>query len=99
MSADRNPRNQLLIRVERHLESSTVLGFQVGEGEDVVDFLARLEMEAVEHLLRSALPDAERERVLNWIEERKGELGDDELPAEEARRRCEHRERLRKWRR
>lgn len=76
-----------------------MLGFEVGEGEDVIDFLARLEMEAVEHLLASALADGEQERVLNWIEERKGQLGDHELPAEEARRRAEHRDRLRKWRR
>lgn len=89
----------LLVRVERHLESPAILGFEVGDHQDVIDFLARLEMEAVEQLLRSGFADDERELVLNWIEERKGELDDDELPAAEARRRAEHRERMRKGRR
>jgi hypothetical protein len=89
-------RRELLFRLEEHIESLEVLGFDVGTGEEVIDFLARLEMEVVEHLLESGLSLDERESVLNWVEERKGELQDGELPLSEARRRRDGRHHLKR---
>ena len=90
---------RLLRKLERHIESHDVLGFDIGDGEDVLDFLARLEMGVVEHLLRGSLAEAERELVLNWIEERKGRLKDHELPRSEAERRAEVRRPMQRRRR
>ncbi|MEX2281943.1 MAG: hypothetical protein WEE89_05630 [Gemmatimonadota bacterium] len=91
-------RRALLRKLEQQIESQDILGFDIGEGEEVVDFLARLEMDAVEQFLNTEFTDHERELVLNWVEERKGQLRDHELPALEAERRAEHRKRIRRRR-
>jgi hypothetical protein len=49
--------------------------------------------------LRGSLAEAERELVLNWIEERKGRLKDHELPRSEAERRAEVRRSMQRRRR
>lgn len=81
------PRGTLLQRLEHHLESERVLGFDIGHGRRIIDFLARLEMGDIEQLLGDAFRHAERERVLNMVEERKGELDGRELPPVEAAQR------------
>jgi hypothetical protein len=91
---------QLLLRkIEQHIESQTILGLDVGDGEEVIDFLARLEMGVVEQLLAGNFTDQERELILNWVEERKGQLLDHELSESEAQRRAEHRKLLKRKRR
>ena len=89
----------LLRKVEEHIEAQTILGFDVGNGEEVIDFLARLEMEVVEQLMDDTFSDSERELLLNWVEERKGQLVDHELPASEAQRRADHRRVIKRKRR
>lgn len=91
-------RRELLLKLEERIESPDFLGFDVGTGEEVIDFLARLEMEVVEHLLGNGLSMDERESVLTWVEERKGQLRDQELPFSEAQRRAEYRRGLKKKR-
>lgn len=73
---EREARRALLARLETHLESLHSLGFEVGQGAEVIDFLASLrDMGVVETLLHGAPFTArERERVLNLVEERMGEL-------------------------
>lgn len=92
-------RKDLVLRkIEAYLESRDVFGFDVGDEQWVLTFMARLEMGAAEALLPPTLSAREREFVLNWIEERKGELADADLPYEEARRRVENRKpRFRFW--
>jgi hypothetical protein len=92
-------RKDLLLRkIEAYIESRDVLGVDIGDEHRVLTFLARLEMGAAEALLPPALTARERELVLNWIEERKGELSDGDLPLAEARRRAEDRKpRQRRW--
>jgi hypothetical protein len=89
----------LLRKLEEHIEAQSILGFDVGNGEEVIDFLARLEMEVVEQLLADNFTDPERELLLNWVEERKGQLVDHELPPSEARRRADHRKVIKRRRR
>jgi hypothetical protein len=90
-SADRRRtwRGTLFQRLQRHLESDAGLGFAVGEGRAIIDFLARLEMGDIEYLIGDEFSRAERERLLNMVEERKGELDSHELPALEAAQRAE----------
>jgi hypothetical protein len=89
----------LLRRLEGHIESPDVLGFDLGDDTAVLEFLARLEMEAIEQLLPSSVNAREREQVLNWIEESKGRLSDAELPPSEAQRRSGFRKSARERRR
>jgi hypothetical protein len=67
---------EILTKLKSHLESGDILGFDVGEGEEVVSFLARLgDMDAVQALLiDSPLSAGERKAVLEWVEERRDEL-------------------------
>jgi len=92
-------RKDLLLRkVEAYIESRDVLGIDIGDENRALVFLARLEMGAAEALLPPTLTARERELVLNWIEEHKGQLQDADLPLEEARRRAEDRKRRpRRW--
>lgn len=73
---EREERRRLLERVEAHLESLDSLGFEVGEGMEVIHFLAELrDMAIVEALLHGAdFNRQEREWVLNRVEERMGEM-------------------------
>lgn len=69
-------RRTLLNAVKAHLESLDTLGFEVGEGEEVVDFLAGMrDMDAVRGLLEhSGVSGSDRKIVLGWVEERRDEL-------------------------
>ena len=78
---------RLLQRLEAHLESSELLGVDVGEGVAILDFLARLPMDAVEQLVSSPLNDEDCRRILALVEHRKGQLDGHELPDSEAQRR------------
>ncbi|HEX9939513.1 MAG TPA: hypothetical protein VGB15_20430 [Longimicrobium sp.] len=66
----------LVQRVEAHVESLHSLGFDVGEGMEVIQFLAELrDMATAEALLHGmAMTPEEREWVMNRIEERMGDL-------------------------
>jgi hypothetical protein len=66
----------LLERVEAHVESLDSLGFEVGQGMEVLHFLAALrDMGAVEALLHGlVMTPQEREWVMNRIEEKMGDL-------------------------
>lgn len=75
---------RLVGRVRSHLESSEILGVEIGDEEQVLDFLTRLSMEDVEALVGSAVEPKELERLLIVIEHRKGLLEDHELPFAEA---------------
>ena len=90
MDSDTNGPNvdiRLLDRLEAHLESSELLGVDVGDGRAALDLLARLPMDAVEQLVSSPLSDDDRGRVLALVEHRKGQLARHELPDSEARER------------
>jgi hypothetical protein len=78
---------RLLERLKAHLESREILGVGIGDGHDVLEFLARLPMGDVEVLLPSGLDDQDRRTVLRLIEHRKGQLQEHELPESEARAR------------
>jgi hypothetical protein len=58
-------------KVEGHLQARDNLGFEVGEGSDLIRFLAGLrDMDAVDALIRGAgLTPREREWLLNGVEE------------------------------
>lgn len=66
----------LVQRVEAHVESLASLGFDVGQGMEVIQFLAELrDMGTVEALLQGmVMTPQEREWVMNRIEERMGDL-------------------------
>jgi hypothetical protein len=82
-------RGTLFQRLQRHLESDAGLGFDVGEGRKIIDFLARLEMGDIEYLIGDGFSGAEREQLLSMVEERKGQLESHELPSLEAAQRAE----------
>ncbi|HYW13307.1 MAG TPA: hypothetical protein VE871_15215 [Longimicrobium sp.] len=69
-------RRALMDRVKAHLESLDTLGFDVGEGDAVLDFLAGLrDMDAVQTLLMDCgLSRSEGETLLGWVEERRDEM-------------------------
>lgn len=79
---------RLIARVRAHLESPALLAVEIGDDDDVLDFLTRLTMEDIEALLRGAVQPAEMERILSVVEHRKGLLDAHELPVEEAERRA-----------
>jgi len=76
-------------RVRSHLESPEMLAVEIGDDEDVLDFLTRLSMEDVEALIRDGVEPDQLNRILGVVEHRKGLLEDHELPAEEAQGRAD----------
>ncbi len=85
-------KEQIIKKVERFLESPDVLSFDIGEGPEIVTFLARLAWEDIEALLSKAeLSSEERKMLFENIEETKGRMPDEELPEPERARRIEER--------
>jgi len=87
---------RLIDGVRSHLESPEMLAVEIGDEEDVLDFLTRLSMEDVESLLMDAAEPDELERFLSVIEHRKGLLETHELPAPGAEGRADLVESLRR---
>lgn len=75
-------RKRLVSRLEKHLENVEILGFDIGTGKEVLEFLARMSagpdgMQPVESLLAGAeFNDQEKEAILNLVEEKRGQLQD-----------------------
>jgi hypothetical protein len=85
-------KEQIFKKVEKFLESPGVLSFDIGEGHEIVTFLAGLAWEDIEALLSKVdLSSEERKMLFENIEETKGRMPDEELPESERARRIEER--------